>query len=1322
MRLDNKGPFVKKRWAIRTTCPKFHSIFKTKVCVQEHKHIPVPVMESRGRLDYPWRFVSSVAKAWKDHLFPLRHFGAKSMLYNFAGEEAEDNGEPEEEEHAAEDSGVPDGPTEEERKAWDRKLRRFHTAAGHPSNSQLSRIIKEAGKPKWMVEAAARFSCPHCESSAPGGMSSKQVPPLSTRPIPVAWQQVVSDVGEWTSIPHKCKLKFVVFVDAATKLRVAEPLFRCEISEMKTETGLQLVEAFSKRWLSDKPKPEIFIPDNARSYTSKHFQDFCSSVNIWLAPPAEAEAWAHGLAESVVQDVKAVMERIQTGDASLLPETCLALATGALNQTSFVKGYSSYQWAYGKHFAYTDEDEITMSQVRDDAPFAEFSRLLSLRHDAENKAREVRAHRVLSKLKNTIQRQLLRTFHPVDLVKVWRRALPQELHRGRAGGTKKAGRHHWIGPGRVVLQETVPHQAEDDPRRHIVWVVIGGKLYRCSAHSVRPVTEQERAWHHLQVDEDPSRWKSLQDIVPSKEYTDLSGQPPPGDLSEDFDPDLPQAPDSATWVPSKRLKGKQAPAGDVLPQPVPPPVNDYDVPEDCRDYEPSEPDEGPSDGLGTDFGNFEPPTDSEMTSGGEKREAPSEAALSPPKKLKPSEEEDELTLHTALQESEYTYVMELDLNLTSHRQLKKFIRSPSAYLVGKMRDCEVRWEKLSPQHRTLFSRAKTKEVTSFIQQAAVRKCLDLAEDKEARESGRIMKCRWVLTWKPIPEEERQDALADARHNPGTTVDPEGMKKAKARIVLLGYQHPDLLREGFNSSAPVQSVLTRNLAYMMTVTNGWQLEGLDLSTAFLQTAPKEEMRIWTQGVAELREALGIGDDQLMRVLKDFYGSTTAPRGLWQDLHAKFTDLGATKIMSDPCMWIWSEAVENPRNEMDRYRTIGMMGGHVDDFNRAGDMTNPKWIAIRAEIDKAYKWGTIKKDNYRHAGTDVISRRTYDGGYSIEVNQDQYIEGISDFNLAAQSGRDLESPLDEREVSACRAALGALQWAAVQSQPMICARCNLILSDLSHAPKFSLAREIQGLIVEVRSNPQRLTFRPLPEVKHWQDVHVITLGDQAHANRPKGGSTGGILTFLGGPAHARGEPSQLVLLGWKTWKLQRVAIGSTDAEVQAMVEAEDINFKTRLTWAELNSATVEKSFNFLKAAEQAAAAVPGILGTDSKGGYDAVMRHEGPDLGLSNSRAAIQGHQLKEGMRRVKTRLIWLASDFNLSDALTKRSSECRKSFVQFLRNGIWMLRFNPNFIVSAKKAKQQGLDAVSQLRKATQAARAKKVFGLVQHVSHFLGNM
>ena len=85
----------------------------------------------------------------------------------------------------------------------------------------------------------------------------------------------------------------------------------------------------------------------------------------------------------------------------------------------------------------------------------------------------------------------------------------------------------------------------------------------------------------------------------------------------------------------------------------------------------------------------------------------------------------------------------------------------------------------------------------------------------------------------------------------------------------------------------------------------------------------------------------------------------------------------------------------------------------------------------------------------------------------------------------------------------------------------------------------------------------------------------------------------------------------------------AIGSTDVEVQAMVESEDANFKTRLIWAEINSATHDRGANYLDTAERAAAMVPGILGTDSKGGYDAITRHEGPGLGLSNARAAIQG---------------------------------------------------------------------------------------------------
>ena len=49
-------------------------------------------------------------------------------------------------------------------------------------------------------------------------------------------------------------------------------------------------------------------------------------------------------------------------------------------------------------------------------------------------------------------------------------------------------------------------------------------------------------------------------------------------------------------------------------------------------------------------------------------------------------------------------------------------------------------------------------------------------------------------------------------------------------------------------------------------------------------------------------------------------------------------------------------------------MGFMGGHVDDFNRGGDLKNGKWLEIRT-IDEKFKWGTIRLNSYRHIGMDV-----------------------------------------------------------------------------------------------------------------------------------------------------------------------------------------------------------------------------------------------------------------------------------------------------------------------------------------------------------------
>ena len=116
-------------------------------------------------------------------------------------------------------------------------------------------------------------------------------------------------------------------------------------------------------------------------------------------------------------------------------------------------------------------------------------------------------------------------------------------------------------------------------------------------------------------------------------------------------------------------------------------------------------------------------------------------------------QEPEADLHACFMDCSDVMTIEFDLMLSSHRQLKDFIRDPSAFMVKKMRDSEVVLSKLSKEHKELFARAKRKEVNSFVKAQAVRKALDEKELREAFGSNRIMRARWVLTWKLTPPED-----------------------------------------------------------------------------------------------------------------------------------------------------------------------------------------------------------------------------------------------------------------------------------------------------------------------------------------------------------------------------------------------------------------------------------------------------------------------------------------------------------------------------------------------------------------------------------------
>jgi len=88
----------------------------------------------------------------------------------------------------------------------------------------------------------------------------------------------------------------------------------------------------------------------------------------------------------------------------------------------------------------------------------------------------------------------------------------------------------------VVFHEILPQQRDGDERRHLVWVVVGNQLMCCTVHSVRPVTATEQAAFELVNKDDPTQWRSIADILPSRSYEDLSEDVPGEEDCEE--PDL----------------------------------------------------------------------------------------------------------------------------------------------------------------------------------------------------------------------------------------------------------------------------------------------------------------------------------------------------------------------------------------------------------------------------------------------------------------------------------------------------------------------------------------------------------------------------------------------------------------------------------------------------------------------------------------------------------------------------------------------------------------------------------------------------------------
>ena len=285
--VSSTGGLLGKLWRVRTSDRTFFNVFGNKVCLGGHHHERIEGTETAATSYYPIRLTNAIAQFWKRQNGDRGAREGQLLALQMPV--------PDEELDAlmAKRKTSPDDdrePTEDEKKNHHVLLQRLHRAAAHPNNNALARMVADAGKPAWQVQAARDFHCDVCAELKRGG---EMVPAASTVALPGAWEAHGMDVGELADSYAGIKTKFLLCVDLGMKLIVVKELMRYNMNEQQNESAAAVIRAWCDAWLQDKPCPATLVADTAKSFSSKEFGEFLHDRMIGFnATPGQAP-WSH---------------------------------------------------------------------------------------------------------------------------------------------------------------------------------------------------------------------------------------------------------------------------------------------------------------------------------------------------------------------------------------------------------------------------------------------------------------------------------------------------------------------------------------------------------------------------------------------------------------------------------------------------------------------------------------------------------------------------------------------------------------------------------------------------------------------------------------------------------------------------------------------------------------------------------------------------------------------------------------------------------------------------------------------------------------------
>ncbi|CAE7230232.1 RE1, partial [Symbiodinium sp. CCMP2456] len=626
-----------------------------------------------------------------------------------------------------------------------------------------------------------------------------------------------------------------------------------------------------------------------------------------------------------------------------------------------------------------------------------------------------------------------------------------------------AGR--WHGPAKVICSEG----------KSVIWLAHGTNIIRSAPENLRPASLRE--WQHLSRAQLEEPWKN---VGGASSFLDLTGvsNPEPAPMTN-----LPAVPETSVLVPQPGAPGAPAASPNNLPDEVPQPEQEL-TPQVSQEASGVERDPllgtaAPSDTIPTvslpaDDPNPQttpiPDSDEGLVSDHvfvSQQETgildehghellnfttveTSEDAVGPPL----AEDNLPYILEPLCPSEHQAYCLEVPLKAKDMRRWVKEEESEQFATVAaasKRARAEVCVKDLTASERELFEKAKEKEISCWLQTSAIRAILRRKLNPE-----QILKSRWILTWKAPEEGEHQ-------------------QRAKARLVVLGFQDPKLVE--VMRDAPTLSREGRALVLQTIASKKFRLGSFDIKTAFLRGKADANNPLAMEPPKELRKALNLKDDEVCELLGNAYGRVDAPLLFYKELSQQLLSLGFIRHPLEPCVFLLYT----------QEHLHGILGMHVDDGVCGGD----KVFAQKVEaLQKTLPFGSRKHDRFTFTG--IYLEQLSD--YTIRANQGDYVRNIPQIDIGRYRRQTPDAEISEAERSKLRGLVGSLQYAVTHTRPDMAAKLGEIQSSIPGATVQTLLSANKVLREAQEQHQVHIAYLPIAVDR----LTFVSFGDASFAS--------------------------------------------------------------------------------------------------------------------------------------------------------------------------------------------------------------------------------